>query len=416
MSFAETLRCLECGKEHPFDEIIYNCGDCGGKGLFHGTVDVIYDLEEAKEKIDRSLLEFRHPSVWKYFELLPILDKSNIVSLGEGGTPLVKCDRYALETKSDNLYMKNEFVNPTLSFKDRVFTVNISKAVEYGVDTIVMASSGNAATAASAYCAKAGLKCYIFIPGEASLAKIANIIMNGAKTIKIKGTVINAAVLAVEASWKWGWYQLTTAKSLSPYQGEGSKTIAYEICEQLGWKAPDWVFVPVGGGDNIGGVWKGFKEFHELGLIKTLPHMVGVQAEGAATIVNTFNQGKDYTEAPMEDAETIAEGIRTGICPGPWPLMALRESKGVGVAVSDEEILEAEKILAKTEGIFCEPSSAAAAAGFKKFREQGKIDRSDIVVCVLTGAGLKDIDAALKLIEEPPLIEPKMVELEKLVT
>ncbi len=415
MSLARTIKCLECGKEYPLSEIIYNCGDCASKGLFRGTTDIFYDLEEAKEKYSRKVLEKRKPGVWKYTELLPILDESNVVTMGEGGTPLQRCKRFADNLGMGNIYLKNETVNPTWSFKDRVFSVNISKAVEYGVDTVVLSSSGNAATAASAYSARAGLRCFILVPGAVSIGKLTQILMYGATVVLVEGTVVDAGVLAVQAGWEWGWYQLTTAKSLSPYQGEGSKTIAYEVCEQLGWRVPDWVIVPIGGGDNLGGIWKGFKEFHEIGLIEDLPKMVGVQAEGAPLAVKAFKEGKRFDEVPSIEPKTVAEGIRVGLVPGPYPIDAMKESKGEGVLVSDEEILSAEKELASSEGMFCEPSSAATVAGLRKLLDEGVIDRSETVVCVITGAGLKDPDSASKLIGKPPLIKPKMEELKKIV-
>lgn len=190
--------------------------------------------------------------------------------------------------------------------------------------------------------------------------------------------MVDAGVLSVQAGWRYGWYQLTTVKALSPYQGEGSKTIAYELCEQLGWSTPDWVVVPVGGGDNLGGIWKGFKEFHEIGLIDELPRMVGVQAEGAPLFVQAFKEGKDFSETPIIEAETVAEGIRVGLVPGPWPLEALRESKGEAVTVSDGEILRAERELAAMEGVFAEPSAAASAAGARRLLEEGVMDRGTL--------------------------------------
>lgn len=420
MSFAKSLRCIECGREYSLELLVYVCEKCGDRGFGHGTLDAVYDYDEVATKIDKGVLERRRPSVWKYRELLPVLDESKVVSLGEGGTPLHKCKRLAHELGIKNLYAKNETVNPTWSFKDRALTVSVSKALELKVEAVVLTSSGNAAVSASAYCARAGIPCFIFVPAGMSLGKITQIIMQGARVFAVRGSVIEAGMLAFSACSKYGWFHLTTAKSINPYQTEGLRTEAYELCEQLGWKSPDWVVVPVGSGDNLGGIWKGFKEFHDLGFVKSLPHMAGVQAEGAAPVVKAFNENKEFFEVEpiffsANEAKTIAEGIRVNVVTGPWVLNALRESKGAVSAVSDKEILEAEKLLASKEGIFAEPSSAAAIAGLKRLVEQGDVDSKDTVVCVITGAGIKDVKSAEKVCKKPPRIGADLEELDRLL-
>ena len=415
MSLAENLKCIDCGKEYSLELLIYACEECSEKGIFRGTLDIVYDYEEAARRISRQTLKGREPSIWKYKELLPILDESKIVSLGEGTTPLHKCKRLADELGIKNLYIKNETKNPTWSFKDRVFSVTISKALEYNLNTVALASTGNAAVSASAYSARAGIKCFVFVPAEASLGKITQIIMNGAKVIAVKGSVVEAGMLVIDACTKYGWFHVTTAKALNPYQTEGPKTIAYEICEQTGWEAPDWVIVPVGSGDNLGGIWKGFKEFYRLGFIKSLPRMAGIQAEGASLVVKALKENKQYFEMEPIEADTVAEGIRVGVVPGLWALNALKESKGTAIAASDNEILKAEKLLASKEGVFAEPSSAATVAGLKRLVEQGEIGSDETSFCVITGAGLKDMKAAAKMCKRPPEIGPTMRELDQLL-
>lgn len=413
MNFAKNLKCMGCGKEYSLEDLVYCCKECG---YGYGSLDVVYDYDEIARKISRGVLERRRPYVWKYRELLPILDYSKIVSLGEGGTPLLKCEGLSRELGIKNLYIKNETMNPTWTFKDRAFTVSVSKALEYGVDAVALPSHGNAAASASAYSAKAGLKCFVFIPAATPIPKITQVIMHGAKVISVEGSIEDVGLLVMDACDKYNWYNITTYKAISPYQTEGLKTEAYEICEQLGWDSPDWVLVPAAGGDNLGGIWKGFKEFHELGFVKNLPRMVAIQARGAAPLVRAFRENKKWFEFEPIEAMTIADSICMGVVIGPWPLNALRESEGAASAVSDEEILEAEKLLATKEGIFAEPASAATIAGLKTLSEQGDVDAEDTVVCVITGSGLKDVESATKICKKPSEIRASMKELDRLLT
>jgi len=406
------LRCLRCGRRHRPSRGLYTCGKCGGK------LDVIYDYEAVAAKISRIELSKRKGGVWKYFELLPLARKKNIVSLGEGGTPLIPARNLAKELKMKYLFLKDETRNPTSSFKDRPMSVGVSKAVEFGARTVVCASSGNAAIALAAYAAKAGIKCYAYVPAGAPESKVAQLLMHGARVVQPKaGGAGDPTYQLMLQSWKkFGWHPIPSGGAFNPYQPEGSKTISYEICEQLGWQAPDWVIVPTGAGTLLSGNAKGYFEFEQIGLIKGVPRLVAIQAEGCAPIVKAFREGTPpYEIPPWPDPRTVAGGL---IDPYPWDadtaIPAIKRSGGTAETVNDAEILEAVKRLARSEGIFAEPSGAAGLAGLKKLLDGGVVSRSDVVVVEVTGGGLKDVATALKMVERPEVIEPKLEQLQKL--
>ncbi|MBW2594599.1 MAG: threonine synthase [Deltaproteobacteria bacterium] len=415
MSFVRSLKCIDCGRQYSPGDSVSICTQCSEKGLGFGLLDPVYDYDKIGEKLNRDTLQDRKPSLWKYKEFLPISDESKIVSLQEGGTPLIKCENLSHEIGIKNLYIKNETVNPTFSFKDRAFTVIISRALEQGANIVAAVSDGNAGSSAAAYSAKAGIKCYVFTPSFAVSSKIIQMTMYGAKVFSVKGSLIDAGMLVIEACEKYGWFNITTAKVLNPYQTEGHKTLAYEICEQLGWKSPDWVISPVASGDSLGAIWKGFKEFHALGFIKGLPRIAAVQGQGAEPLVRAFKEGKQFFEVEQFEPETIADALCIGMVLGSWPLNTLKESNGNAVAVSDEEILKAQRLLATKEGIFVEPSSATTIAGLRRLINQGIIDKDETVVCVVTGSGLKVLDVAMDMCAKPVQIEPSMSELEKVL-
>ncbi len=409
--FVKALKCLKCKREYQPTEKIYVCKECSGK------LDIQYDYDQIAEHITSKELEGRPVGVWKYQEFLPIADIKNIVTLGEGGTPLLEAKNLARELGVKQLWLKDETQNPTSSFKDRPMSVGISKAVEFGAETVVTASSGNAATALAAYSAKVGIKCYAFVPTETSAAKLAQLSIYGAHVIKArpKGVGDPTYKLMQMAYERYGWHPIPSCGRFNPYQPEGSKTISYEICEQLGWEVPDWVMVPVGAGTLLTGNAKGYFEFEQLGLIDSLPRLAGIQAEGCAPLVKAFKNDLDPYKIPTwENPQTIAGGL---IDPYPWDadtaIPAIKRSNGTAEMVSDEEILNAEKMLARLEGIFAEPSGAAGLAGLIKLLDVGVIDRSDSIVVEVTGGGLKDQKTATKLIEEPPTIEPEPEQLER---
>ncbi|MFN4133287.1 MAG: threonine synthase [Candidatus Hadarchaeales archaeon] len=393
--FLRELRCLKCGRVFKPGKNLYVCRACGGK------IEASYNYEEME--LRKGDLEKRTPGVWKYKELLPAEKR---VTLGEGGTPLLKANELGKELGLKNLYLKDETRNPTGSFKDRMMTVGVSKAVEFGAKAVVTASSGNAAISLAAYAANAGLFCYAFVPATAPESKIAQLSIHGAKVVKVAGKKKGDPTyeMMVEGWKKFGWQPIPSAGAFNPYHWEGIKTLSHEICESLGWDVPDWIFVPTGAGTLLSGTAKGFFEFQRFGFINGVPRIACVQAAGCAPLVNAFK--KNIPPEKIEtwpSPKTIAGGL---IDPFPWDadtaLPALNKTDGIAVAVSDREILEAEKLLARREGIFAEPSGAAGIAGLKKLLEDGSVDKSDVVVVEVTGGGLKDIKAAMK-ISEPPL-------------
>ncbi len=412
--FVSGLKCLKCGHEHAPTKGLYTCKRCGGK------LDIVYDYDAIAGRVGRRELAKRPRGVWKYFELLPVADRKNIVTLGEGGTPLLDAKNLARELKLKHLLLKDETRNPTASFKDRPMSVGVSKAVEFGARAVVSASSGNAATALSAYAAKAGIKCYTFIPAGAPQSKLAQLLMHGAHVVRAtaKGEGDPTYRLMREAWRRFGWHPIPSAGAFNPYQPEGSKTMSYEICEQLGWRAPDWVVVPVGAGTLLSGNAKGYLEFMQLGLIKEEPMLAAIQAEGCAPIVKAFKGGTPPYEIPTwPNPKTVAGGL---VDPYPWDadtaLPALERSGGTAETVSDAEILEAEKMLARLEGVFAEPSGAAGLAGLRKLLDNGVIDRSDVIVVEVTGGGLKDVKIAMKLAEVPRVIKPQIEQLKRFLS
>jgi len=404
--FVTKLKCIYCGMEYS-QEIIYKCGKCGN------ILDVHYDYDKLTEKVD-AVLKRRELSVWKYRELLPIIDDGKIVSLKEGGTPLLKCDKLGKELGLKNLYVKDETRNPTGSFKDRPTIVAITKSMEFGVRTVTTASSGNAGVAASAYAAKAGMNSVIFLPEKTPFAKLSQILSYGAKVVAVQGSYSNAFEMAKLASQRYKWFNVTST-FFNPYATEGDKTIAYEICEQLDLHCPDWVFIPVGAGPLLVGTYKGFSELCKLGVLSSLPRMAGVQAEGCAPIANAFETGKAEVE-PWKEPKTFASGISDPLQgypeDGTLTLNTIRRSNGWAVACPDKEILDAILQLAKKEAIFAEPAGAAPIAGLKMLINEGKIDKADLIVCVITGHGLKEPTAVLEYCTKPPVIRPTVEELE----
>lgn len=327
-----------------------------------------------------------------YKQYLPVTDKTPLLSLHEGNTPLVRAENLSEELGLD-LYFKYEGLNPTGSFKDRGMVMAVAKAIEEGSDTIMCASTGNTSAAAAAYAARAGLNCIVLIPNNnIALGKLAQAIIYGAKVIAIEGNFDRALEIVREITAK---HPITLVNSVNPYRIEGQKTAAFEVCDQLG-KAPDYLAIPVGNAGNISAYWKGFKEFYAQGKISSLPKMVGFEAEGAMAIV----KGE-----PIADPETVATAIRIGN-PASWKtaVAAAEESKGQINYVTDDEILHAYKTIAAREGIFAEPASAASIAGVMKLKREGVFRGGETVVCVLTGHGLKDPNIAIKSVNAEPLV------------
>jgi threonine synthase len=386
------LKCIECGLTYDDDRVLCSC---------NGLLDVSY-LNPPSDL--RSRWMGRRISVWRYFELLPVKSMSSIVSLGEGGTILYRCGRIGEYFGLRELHVKNEGGNPTGSFKDRGMTVGVSKAVEHGASAVICASTGNTSASLAAYAARAGLKCFVILPhGKVALGKLSQAVIYGANIIFIKGS-FDEALKVVRGMAED--HRLYILNSINPFRLEGQKTIAYEIYDQLG-SVPDVVVVPVGNAGNISAIFKGFMELKQYRLTESIPRMVGVQAEGASPIVNAFRRGLRHIE-PIENPETVATAIRIGN-PVNWrrALNAIYSSNGYAVSVSDMEILEAQKLLARLEGIFVEPASAASIAGLKKLLEEKVVDRDERIVCIATGHGLKDPDVITRNMNSTIVVESK---------
>jgi threonine synthase len=318
---------------------------------------------------------------------------------------LVHCQRLGEKLGLKQLYGKDETRNPTGVFKDRASIMASNKALEFERNVTAIASTGNAAASMAAHAAKAGLQCYVFVPESTPIGKLSQSISYGARVIKVKGTYDQAYDLANEACATFGWYNCNPATN--PFRTEGKKTLAYELCEQFNWQPPDWVIVPVGNGCNLAGVWKGLKEFYQLGFISKKPRMVAIQPTGSSPVVTAFK--KNSTSFESVNPNTLAGALAVGKPRNYIKAMSsLRESSGFAESVTDDEILEAESMLASTEGIFAEPGGAAPVAGLIKLIGTGVIDRHDRVCCVITGNGLKDPEAALEKGLRPALIEPTL--------
>lgn len=341
----------------------------------------------------------------KYRDFFPVTDKTPVITLQEGSTPLFKAQnlKKAINPLLE-IYLKFEGANPTGSFKDRGMTLAVSKALEGGAKAIICASTGNTSASASAYAAKAGIKAFVLIPeGKISLGKLAQAMVHGAKVIQIEGNFDEALSIVKMISEK---YPMILVNSINPFRIEGQKSASFEVSDQLG-EAPQYHLLPVGNAGNITAYWKGYKEYYEAGRIKGLPKMLGFQAAGAAPIVLGH---------PVEKPETIATAIRIGN-PASWQgaIQARDESGGRIEAVTDAEIIEAYKMIASLEGIFCEPASAASVAGIIKLNRQNYFKKSDTIVCTLTGNGLKDPDTAIKYSNMPVRVKAKLVEVERIL-
>jgi threonine synthase len=400
------LECIECGSKFKIDERFYTCPKCGG------LLEVEFETSELKQKLDLKRLKTETPSVWKYNAFMPILDKTKIVSLHEGGTPLYRCDHLAKEIGIRELYVKFEGANPTGSFKDRGMTVGVAKALEFGVKTVACASTGNTSASLAAYAAKAGLKCLVLLPSKkVALGKLVQTMMYGAKVIAIKGNFDEALSLITKICEERK--DIYLLNSVNPFRPQGQKTIGFEIADQLGWEVPDRIVVPMGNCANIWAIYKGFFEFDAVGLTKGIPMMTGIQAEGSMPIVDAIKRGlKKFV--PVRKPETIATAIRIGNpVNGPKAIRAIRNSKGMAESVTDEEIIAAQKMLARLEGIGVEPASASTVAGLKKLVGMSAIDRNEKVVCVATGNLLKDPEEAVQVSEKLLEVEAKYDEIIK---
>ncbi len=364
------------------DKIWNLCPECGKPLLAR------YNLEQMKKTVPKEDLSKRDETLWRYRELLPIKNPKYILSLGEGFTPLIKATRLSSEMGFERLYIKDEGVNPTGSFKARGLSVAASKAFELGVKEFSIPSAGNAAGALSAYAALAGLPCHVFMPKDVPLPFIAECRALGAKITLVDGLISDAGKIAAEQVKKYQRFDVSTLKE--PYRLEGKKTMGYEIAEQMEWQLPDVIIYPTGGGTGLVGMWKAFDEMEKMGWIDSKrPRMVSVQSEGCAPLVKAFKEGKEFAE-PWIGAKTIADGLRVPGAVGDFLILrAIHESSGTAVAVPDNELIEAANLIGQTQGLFVSPETAATLVAFKRLFLQGWIKTNESVVLFNTGSAYK---------------------------
>jgi len=382
MSFLTHLECSKCGKRFDADKIQTICDNCG-KPLF-----ARYDLEAIKEKVKPSNFSQRVASMWRYLELLPLRDSKNIVTLGEGYTPLTPAQRLGASLEVPKLYIKNEGINPTGTFKDRGLSMAVSRAKELGITRLALPSAGNAAGAMTAYGARAGLESYVFMPVDAPEVNKIECSIMGANVKLVNGLISDCGKIVSNGISEMNWFPLSTLKE--PYRVEGKKTMGLEIAEQMDWTLPEVIIYPTGGGTGIIGMWKTFDEMETLGWIdSTRPRMISVQADGCAPIVKAFEEGLMESKF-WEEAKTIAAGLRVPHALGDFLILdAIQKSKGRALSVSDEEILDSVRLLASSEGIFSCPEGAATLSALRKMVDNGEVDRDERVVLFNTGTGIK---------------------------
>ena len=369
------LRCIRCGSEFPNYPLRSNCEKCGG------TLEVAADLPEAGK------IRFSGPQgFWRYKQMLPPV--KHVVSLGEGGTPLHKAERLAKAIGLKELYLKDETRNPTHSYRDRAAAFLTSDAIDHGFEALICATNGNMGASLAAYSAREGLICHVLVPKVVDVGKLAQILAYDA-AIEEFGDIVDDSICKAEAVAKeTGWYQATA--ELNPLVVEAQKTISYEVHEQLG--VPEWILVPMGSGGTIYSLWKGFKELKQLGITKSLPKMVEIQPEGCASIINAFTEGDSKSEKTCNPTTRALAILVGNPLQSDLALKAIRESNGLALTVSDQEILAAELQVAKLEGVFAEPASAATVAALEKLVNEGKIAIDSSVACLITGSGLKATD------------------------
>ena len=396
MSYLTHLECTKCGKEFDADKLQTVCDTCG-KPLF-----ARYDLEAVAEAVSPGDFVGREATMWRYWELLPVKDRENVVSLGEGWTPLTAARRLGEAVGVPDLMVKDEGIIPTGTFKARGLSMAVSKAKELGITRLALPSAGNAAGAMTAYGARAGMESYVFMPEDAPKVNMVECQAVGAKVVLVKGLIGDCGRLVSQGTKEMGWFPLSTLKE--PYRVEGKKTMGIEVAEQLGWELPDVIVYPTGGGTGIIGMWKAFDEMESLGWIGSeRPRMVSIQAEGCAPIPKAFDEGKEESE-PWEGAHTIAPGIRVPHALGDFLILnAVRESGGAALAVSDDDIMEAVNLMARKEGLFACPEGAATLAGLSRMIEEGTVDGGERVVLFNTGSGLKYTDLFKVL---APIVDP----------
>ena len=384
-SYLSHLECTYCANTLSADEPHRLCPECG-KVLYPR-----YDLDAAGSAFDREALPSRPANMWRYFELMPVRDEANVVTLGEGCTPIFAAERLGGELGCGYLYIKDEGLNPTASFKARGLSAAVSKAKELGITQLTMPSAGNAAGALAAYAARAGSEAHIFMPQDAPQANQLEVAVAGASLTLVDGLITDAGRLSRQAAQERGLFDVSTLQE--PYRVEGKKTMGYEIAEQMGWALPDAIIYPTGGGTGIVGMWKAFDEMEAMGWIDDWrPKMFCVQSEGCAPIVRAFREGAQFAE-PWADAETVAAGIRVPAAIGDYLILgALRESGGGAVTVSDSEIMDSVRQVAALEGMFICPEGGAIVAALADLLADGSLSPDESILLLNTGSGLKYLE------------------------
>ncbi len=385
-SYLTHLECTACGNTYSAEEAHRTCPSCG-KVLY-----ARYDLEAARREVDRDSLVTRPANMWRYFELMPVWEEENVLSMGEGMTPLLHAGALGAQLGCPHLFIKDESANPTGSFKARGLSAAVSKARELGITRLTMPSAGNAAGAVAAYCAKGGMEAHVFMPMDAPLANQQECIAFGAHLTLVDGLISDAGRLSREHAEREGLFDVSTLQE--PYRAEGKKTMGYELAEQLGWLTPDVILYPTGGGTGIVGIWKAFQEMMALGwLTEVTTRMVAVQSDGCAPIVRAFHEGADHAE-PWQGAATIAAGIRVPAAIGDYLILqALRDSGGDALTVSDQDMLGDIRAIASAEGVFACPEGAATLSGLRRMLRDGTVDPAATIVLLNTGSAYKYLDA-----------------------
>jgi threonine synthase len=413
MEHVKHLRCTICGKTYAPGEVDYVCPDHGDAGI----LDVVYDYQAVRKRIISHGMSGH--DMWRYKALLPVALDAQVPPLSVGWTPMYRLDGLAARLGVAEVWVKDDGRNPTASLKDRASAMAVVKAQERGTSIITTASTGNAAAALAGLAASVGMTTVIFVPASAPEAKVAQLLVYGAHVLLVDGTYDDAFDLCLEATHKYGWYCRNTG--YNPYMAEGKKTAAYEIGEQLAGRegefvVPDRVFVGVGDGCIISGLHKGWNDLKALGYTDRLPKLIGVQAEGSAAMANAWRDGVDPLNMQPIEAHTIADSISAGLPRDRIKAMrAVRETDGAYITVSDDEILAAIPALARASGVFAEPAGAAPYAGLLKAAREGMLDRSERVVVLVTGNGLKDVASARRAVGEAHRIAPRLEDVARVV-
>ena len=384
-SYITELECTYCHETYSADEPHRTCDECG-KVLY-----ARYDLDGAARALDRAALRDRPANMWRYFEVMPVRDEANVITLGEGYTPIFQAKRLGAEFGCRDLLIKDEGLNPTGSFKARGLSAAVSKAKELGLTRLTMPSAGNAAGAMAAYAAKGGIDAYVFMPKDVPDSNRKEVAITGGNLTLVDGLINDAGRVSREKAAEVGLFDVSTLQE--PYRAEGKKTMGYEIAEQLDWTLPDAILYPTGGGTGIVGMWKAFEEMEHMGWIGSdRPRMYCVQAEGCAPLVRAFREGQEFAD-PWENAHTLAPGIRVPVAIGDYMILrSLRESGGGALTVSDDEILHYMGLVASLEGMFICPEGAATAAALNKLLADGSVLADERVLLMNTGNGLKNLE------------------------